>query len=87
MLRKPEVTTSGGDRDRDALLLFDNAEDPDIRKLIPGGRCAVIIVDASGVRPRKEREALSRDFRDFVERTIQRAFDVPIPDRATSLKR
>lgn len=28
---------------RDALLLFDNAEDANIRKLIPGGNCAVIV--------------------------------------------
>ncbi len=28
---------------RNALLIFDNAEAPDIRQLIPGGRCGVII--------------------------------------------
>jgi len=28
---------------RDALLLFDNAEDASIRQLIPGGNCAVIV--------------------------------------------
>jgi tetratricopeptide (TPR) repeat protein/nucleoside phosphorylase len=28
---------------RDALLIFDNAEDASIRKLLPGGNCAVIV--------------------------------------------